>query len=211
MQTEEKQDQPTAETAEVPRHLHFVSHFEDKGPSTLVLHDGVAETVRAVYMILHSFYGRSKKDLARVGKEFADDASRVGRAYLRAANLSELEGVFDSSLLEHPLFEAPANLDCLEEAFETALLQLDTIEVAEDLTVKVFFCDDQCEELTKAQAEDKRDGKHSCPGCGTDHNGLTPADLVRGMKEGLEGVMAEAGFRITRQSEAERSEDMTTE
>jgi len=153
MQTEEKTEATADQTTGLERHWHLVTRKEGKEVGNVALTGDVEEAVQAVHQTLHIAYEGSRKFL-RHAVDASVDPTRVGAAYLRYRALSDLEDVFDGMLFRHPLFQASdAAMDCLEEAVEYALRDLDEVQISEEGTISAYLCEERCEELVKADGE----------------------------------------------------------
>lgn len=206
MLTEDTQGQATPEQAKPERHWHLV-HLEEGEPSgsSLVVRGTPKEVVEKIGTALMVCYRQSKKELRKLAVEWVPDSSQLGLAYLRHTRLDSLTDMLDPGLFDHALFKEGTNMDSLVEAVEDTLESLGTVEVTEQVALKVYFCDEQCPELTEAQEAKGRD-------CSShDHAFVMPfplgdgpidmANLLGNARQGLRELFEEAGIQVAKTEE----------
>lgn len=227
MQTEEKQDPPGVQTSppgvetkppgeqvKPERHWHLVDIKEGvEGPGLVILGEPkeIADLVRRAVRVC---YRQSKRELDKLQEQ--GDPARVGAAYLRWQELDKLDGALDPGL-----FNRDHNGDFLVEAIEDTLDAIGIVEVTERVSMKIFFCEEQCPGLTEHQEEEreeeKRRGRHGHahgkafvlpfdPGDGP----VNMADLLSSARVDLEDMFEAAGIRVAK-TEPDLSDPATTE
>jgi hypothetical protein len=210
MQTEDKQQ------AKPERHFHLASTRAGTDEVNVALLGTTKEVTEKVSSALQIALRQSKREIGKLAE--LGYAPRLGAAYLRWWYLDKLDDQIDADLFDHELFKMGTNMDSLVEAIEDTLADLGTIQVTEDVTLTVHFCEEQCEELTRAQATPLVEDGQGCPDEPHTHQfgpnafalsvpktgrPVNLADLMEASGAGIARLLADAGIQVAEKGTAQ--------